>query len=370
MVANTPKVTVLMAVYNGENYLRDAIDSILNQTFQDFEFLILNDGSTDNTQAIIQSYNNSRIRLVNNEQNLGLSRSLNKGLELAQGKFIARQDADDISEPERLAKQVAFLEMWPEIALVGSWYKEIDAQGKLIKKGDLPCDYTQIRWHLFFYCPFVHSAVMLRKLTVLEQVGFYNETLSYSMDYELWLRTAQRFPVANLDEYLVRLRVNPHSMTETYGERRFEGFNIRVGTVTRLLDGDTTNIAFNEMRFKRMALLLFDLDSDVNLKPEIISQVLGEILRLHAAFCQYFNINERDSQFHRAELQNHLSNRLVELAHSQIHQYGHDIRLLLIQAFRLRWKVLLTTSYLRLLLKLLIDVRLLTKTGVAHKKLT
>src|SRR4051794_29608800 len=120
-----PKVTVLLAVYNGERYLREAIDSILGQTFQDFEFLIINDGSTDSTREIILSYHDPRIRLVDNEDNIGQTRSLNRGLALAAGQFVARQDADDISEPERLASQVAFLEIHPEVVLLGTWYRKI-----------------------------------------------------------------------------------------------------------------------------------------------------------------------------------------------------------------------------------------------------
>src|SRR5581483_9504087 len=117
-----PIVTVLMSVYNGERYLREAIESILVQTWQDFELVCINDGSTDQSREIVLSFNDPRIRLVDNEQNLGLAKSLNKGLMLARGNLIARQDADDISEPDRLLKQVAFLEQWSEIVLVGSWY--------------------------------------------------------------------------------------------------------------------------------------------------------------------------------------------------------------------------------------------------------
>ncbi|HKQ33129.1 MAG TPA: glycosyltransferase family A protein, partial [Thermodesulfobacteriota bacterium] len=121
----TPKVTVLMTVYNGEKFLNEAIDGILNQTFRDFEFLIINDGSTDGSREIIKSYKDPRINLVDNESNIGLTASLNRGLSLAGGEYIARQDADDISLPERLEKQISILERNPDIALLGSWYLEI-----------------------------------------------------------------------------------------------------------------------------------------------------------------------------------------------------------------------------------------------------
>jgi glycosyltransferase involved in cell wall biosynthesis len=369
VITDMHKVTVLMAVYNGQHYLRDAIDSLLAQTFRDFELLIINDGSTDSTQAIIQSYDDPRIRLVNNEQNLGLARSLNRGLGLAQGELIARQDADDISEPERLARQVAFLDASPEVVLAGTWYREIDAQGVPTGQGRLPCDHTQIRWHLLFYCPFVHSAVMLRKSVVLEQIGFYNEKMSYSMDYELWLRIAQRLPVANLNEYLVRVRVNPHSMTETYGDKKHEGFNIRVATVARLLGGDLSDTASNELRFNRMTKLLIGIDSGASLPPETAKHIAGDILTLHTAFFQSNNINERVYRRHRARLKVHLSKRLVELADSQVHLHSRDAGLLLLQASRMWWGVLTTPACLRLLIKLVAGKRLLTKYRLARKKL-
>ncbi len=348
-----PKVTVLMAVYNGELYLRETIESILAQGFPDFEFLIINDGSTDSTQEIIQSYDDPRIRLINNEHNLGLTRSLNKGLELAKGEFIARQDGDDISEPERLAKQVAFLETHPEVALVGTWYKEIDAQGNLIRECNLPCDCTQIRWYLLFYCQFVHSAVMLRKSTVLEKIGFYNEALSYSMDYELWLRIARHLPVANLGEYLVKLRINPHSMTETYGERTLEGYRIRIATLVDLLRWDKTNIKLNEERFNKITTLLFSFGSKVDINLQEINGVIEDILQLNTAFIQLYDIRKKDYRIHSVKLYAHLSYRLIELSQYYLHEHKYQRLQLILQAYSLHWPILLTKKNVRCVLKFL-----------------
>ena len=122
--------TVLMPVYNGEKYIREAMDSILNQTFNDFEFLIVNDGSTDSTKQLIESYPDPRIRLVNQE-NRGVAKSLNRGLRLAKGKYIARMDADDISLPDRLAKQIEVLESNPDVDITVSCIEGIDSQGNL-----------------------------------------------------------------------------------------------------------------------------------------------------------------------------------------------------------------------------------------------
>jgi glycosyltransferase involved in cell wall biosynthesis len=302
-----------MSVYNGQQYLREAIASILAQTLQDFEFLIVDDGSTDKSREVILSYDDARIQLFENQGNLGLSRSLNMGLEMAKGEYIARQDADDISEPERLAKQVAFLESHPEVALLGTWYKKIDSEGNFIGKRELPCDYTEIRWSLLFFCPFIHSAVMLRKDAVLKQIGFYNEALAYSLDYELWHRIACRLSVANLDKYLVRYRITPWSMTSTYEDRTREGNQIRLASVVHLLGWDKTDVALNQVHFSKMADLLFG--SDVNLDPKEVTGVSEEVLQLHAAFCQSYEIDQRDCLIHRSKLRSQLSRRLLQIAH-------------------------------------------------------
>jgi len=126
-----PEVTVLMSVYNGEKYLREAIDSILNQTFTDFEFLIVNDGSTDRTAEILRSYDDPRIIIINNEKNIGLTKSLNIGLRMAKGEYIARMDADDVSMPERLQKQIELLNQKKNTGLVGTYYTIINEKGKV-----------------------------------------------------------------------------------------------------------------------------------------------------------------------------------------------------------------------------------------------
>ena len=339
-----PKVTVLMAAYNGERYLREAVESILCQTFQDFQFLIINDGSTDNSRDLILSYDDARITLVDSEH-VGQTRSLNRGLELAAGELIARQDADDVSEPERLAKQVAFLDRHPEVALLGTWYKEIDVQGTVIGKRKLPCDTTDIRWSLLFFCPFVHSSVMLRKSVVSEQIGFYNEALAYSQDYELWHRIARRLPVANLPELLVRLRATPWSMTATYGDRVYEGHRIRIAQIEQLLDWDKIEkVESNEVKFRAMSSLLLGGQTDLN--PQAAQKASNEILRLHSAFCQGYGILRKDCSTHRAKLTSHMSQRIIGIAHFSFDRGDYRAaRQLLFEACRLYWPALFTTAF-------------------------
>jgi glycosyltransferase involved in cell wall biosynthesis len=202
-----PKITVLMSVYNGEKHLQESISSILDQTFKDFEFIIINDGSTDRSREIIISCRDSRIRLVNNEKNIGLTRSLNKGLKLATGIYIARMDADDVSMPARFEKQVVFLDSHPSVGVVGINSLVIDEQGKPLFKINHPTVHGKIISKLLLDNKFVHSSVMLRK-TCLKTSGYYNEDFQMAQDYELFLRLSLIARLANISESLHKWRMN------------------------------------------------------------------------------------------------------------------------------------------------------------------
>jgi hypothetical protein len=352
-----PKVTVLMAVYNGERYLHEAIQSILVQTFQDFEFLIINDGSTDRTREVILSYDDPRIRLVDNAHNLGLTRSLNRGLELSRGQLVARQDADDVSEPERLSKQIAFLESHPDVVLLGSWYTKIDAEGAPIGNRRLPCDCLHIRWHLLFHCPFVHSSVMLPKAVVLERIGFYNEAFAYAQDYDLWRRIARRFPVANLGECLVRYRISPSSMTATFVEKLEEGPQISIANIDDLLGADGTKMVINAGQLSIMTSLLWG--SQVNLSQQEVNWATAAILRLHVAFCRSYGVDRRSCRMHRAAVCSDMSWRLTRMADLDVDQDNYaTARRLLVKAVRLHWPILFAKRQMRLCFKLLVGPRL------------
>lgn len=202
-----PKVTVLMSIYNGERFLQGAIESILGQTWTDFEFLIINDGSTDSSREIILSFNDYRIRLADNPQRLGLTKSLNRGLQMSKGELIARQDADDISYPTRLDQEVRFMDGNPEIVLVGTRARAIDERSKP-KKIELriPTGLLAIRWFLMFQNAFIHSSVMFRKNVIWEKLGGYDETFSRAQDYEMWSRVTRAYKVDNLAEILLDYR--------------------------------------------------------------------------------------------------------------------------------------------------------------------
>jgi glycosyltransferase involved in cell wall biosynthesis len=206
-----PMVTVLMSVFNGEKYLSEAIESILNQTFTDFEFLIINDGSTDSSRDIIASYKDTRIILIDNETNIGLTRSLNKGIDLAKGKYIARMDADDISMPYRLTKQLAFLERNPDISLVGSSAMVIDRNGKELNTINADIQPDQIYPTLFFGNTFVHTSIMGDHQ--LFKKFRYDPSVPYAQDYLLWSQIAKENKIANIKEPLVKYRIHNESIS-------------------------------------------------------------------------------------------------------------------------------------------------------------
>ena len=203
-----PTVSVILPAFNAEKYIGEAVDSILSQTFTDFELIVINDGSTDYTLKILEVAQagcgpHSRLRIISNTRNLGLLKSLNKGIALARGDYIARQDADDISLPERLEKQYKYLQKHPQVALLGTARKTILVNGT-VKEHKLKLQNPAFKDMLQSNC-FVHGSVMIRK-TALDSVGGYNELFYSSEDYELWLRLTKQFPAANLPEPLYILR--------------------------------------------------------------------------------------------------------------------------------------------------------------------
>jgi len=209
-----PKISVIMSVYNGGLYMRSAIDSILEQTFRDFEFIIVNDGSLDNTREILVEYTKKdpRIVLVNNGNNIGLTRSLNKGLKIAKGELIARMDADDLSFPQRLERQMKILEGNKNVGAIGSWYYIINENGEIIGNCQPPANNIRIKKAFLNSAPIIHSSLMV-KSKVLENVGFYDEEFRYAQDRDLLLRIAKKYELMVITEYLVEYRNNKNSIS-------------------------------------------------------------------------------------------------------------------------------------------------------------
>lgn len=196
-----PGVSVVMAVHNGAAYLKEAIQSILDQTYAQFEFIIVDDASTDATPDILTQFHDCRLKVLRNPSRRGLAASLNRGMAEARAPYIARMDADDLSLPERLARQRQFLEEHPDYALVGSPYYQLDAQGRIVGLVPVLTADEELKAGLLEQNWFGHGSVMLRRQALLE-VGGYNERYTYAQDYDLWLRLAERYKLANLPEPL------------------------------------------------------------------------------------------------------------------------------------------------------------------------
>jgi hypothetical protein len=197
-----PAVSILLPVHNGARYVAQAIDSVLAQSFTDFELIVIDDGSTDATPDIVRRYADERIRRII-QGNQGLPLALNRGLELARGRFIGRQDHDDLSLPERLAKQVRFLSGHDDVGLVGTWADIWREDSKTGRMHAHPSQSSDLKYQLLFDNPFVHSSVLVRKIA-LDRVGSYSTDPKRvpPEDYELWSRIAREFEVANLPEVL------------------------------------------------------------------------------------------------------------------------------------------------------------------------
>lgn len=210
-----PTVSVILPIYNGGNYLLMALNSLLSQTFIDFEVIIINDGSKDNSAELLNTFTDPRFRVFH-QDNIGLAATLNRGLSLAKGSLIARQDQDDLSYPERFAKQVEYMTLNPDCILLGT-AAEIWVGGKRSDRNhDHPTDHSTLAFDLLFNNPFVHSSVMMRRDDVL-RIGGYSTDPSRQPpeDYELWSRLARVGKVANLKERLLVYREVPTSMSRT-----------------------------------------------------------------------------------------------------------------------------------------------------------
>jgi glycosyltransferase involved in cell wall biosynthesis len=201
-----PRVSVVMPVRNAARYLPAALVSILDQTLADWELVAVDDGSTDATPDILAGWGDPRLRVARNQTSLGVAGALNVGLGLAQGEYVARQDGDDLSRPERLAKQAAYLDAHPEAGLVAGLAHWIDQEGRSLGRRQEPQSPTLLAWRLLMVNPVSHGTVMFRRALV-QDLGGYDPAFEGAEDYELWSRLARRAGLAQLPEELVDYRV-------------------------------------------------------------------------------------------------------------------------------------------------------------------
>ena len=232
-----PEVSVVMPVYNGERYLSESVESILNQTFENFEFIIIDDGSSDHTQEIIRNYQakDSRVILVTNDENIGLTKSLNKGLALARAEYLARMDADDVCLPQRLERQISYMSAHPEIGVLGTNKRTIDSEGSCLKEGTpIPILPGFVGWMLLFHNQVVHSSQMIKK-QYLDIVKGYDVSRQTAQDYDLLVRLSAIAKISNLDEVLILFRLHASSVSSIKAEEQREtSYHIRQEAIRRL----------------------------------------------------------------------------------------------------------------------------------------
>jgi glycosyltransferase involved in cell wall biosynthesis len=216
----TPKVSVLMPAYNAEKYLGEAIESILNQTFTDFEFIIIDDCSTDKTWEIIQEYvkKDKRIISIKNEKNLKLSATLNKGIEACKADYIARMDADDWSYPDRLEKQYEVISKDPKIGILGGSMEVCDEDLKVLNVRKYNISDSEIRKNLFKYSPFCHPATMFKKEALLKDR--YNINLNDAEDYDLYFRIGKYYKLQNLSNIAIKYRTSDNQVSNKKAKRQ------------------------------------------------------------------------------------------------------------------------------------------------------
>ncbi len=233
-VKDTPLVTVLMPVFNAEMYVKQAIESILHQTYTHFELLVINDGSTDASVEMIKSFTDDRIHLIENQSNLGLIATLNKGFELAKGKYIARMDADDISLKDRLKEQVRYMEAHPEVGVFGCAYAELKHH-EVGKETIFLSNHDSLKSVLFFNSCMAHPTVMLRTEVIRQNELSYNSEFKHAEDYEYWVRSIELTKFSNTPKVLLHYRIHDKQVsTKEIAAQKIVGAHIRLVMIESL----------------------------------------------------------------------------------------------------------------------------------------
>lgn len=291
LASSTPRVTVLTAVKNGERYLDQTIASIIDQSFLDFEYIIINDGSTDATAAILAKWaaRDARIRLLHNERSLNPSGALNHGLSIARGEYVANIDHDDLAYPTRLAEQVAYLESNPSVGVVGSQVIRIDEEGKEFGVSAYPTQPALAKWCIFFQTPVLHSAAMMRRALV-EQVGNYSLTSWMAGDYELFSRISLVAEISNLPTALAAYR-RSSTQISSVNNRHQTGYVLLFLQAFLL-----ANYGFDKRLVPAIAALYYGVRGNL-LEDESRLVAAGALLaKLHVAFVANTVLRAEDAQ--------------------------------------------------------------------------
>jgi glycosyltransferase involved in cell wall biosynthesis len=264
-------VQILMPVYNAERFLAEAIESVLNQTFDDFELLIINDGSSDKSEEVILSFSDPRIRYLKNDSNLKLIKTLNKGIQLSAGKYIVRMDADDICHPERIQKQFEFMESNPEIGICGSWFEAFgEVENSIVKYKE---KHDEIMTRMLYQCHFCHPSIIIRRELFEESEMYFDENYPHAEDYEFYLRASKKWKFHNLQEVLLKYRIHGESVSN-----KNKAIQIKNSLIIKKRFFAEMNIPATDEQMEAFENLNYQNYVEVKLESEKI-QILIESLR-------------------------------------------------------------------------------------------
>jgi len=279
-----PKVTVLMPVYNATEFFGEAVESVLNQSFCDFELVMIDDGSDEPLDEFLGEFKDDRIVLVRQE-NQGLTRSLNRGIRMARGSLIARMDGDDVSLPDRLQRQVGEMESDWKLDLVGSYFDVIDAAGNLTERKQPFTDPVYRLWRLQFHNNYGHGTVMLRKEAIVK-AGMYDERLRYAQDYDLWSRLSAKDNTRMIPEALYRYRLIQES-----SQSSVKNYETQLANAIRISDGNfkacNPDLTTEECVLIRTLYWKFQLE-------HVSVRGLSLIPNTLAGFCRRYGIESED----------------------------------------------------------------------------
>lgn len=277
------KVNVLMPVYNGEKYLREAIESILNQTYKDFTFIIIDDGSTDQSVSIIDSYSDNRIKFYKNTENLKLISTLNKGLALCDAEYIVRMDADDISLPTRIEEQVKFMDANPEVVCSGTWFTDFDETYTKQVRYEISDAQIQIK-HLY-QTQIAHPTAILRNKVIKDYQLKFDFNFPHCEDYEFWTRLKNYGDLANLPKFLVKKREHQNKVSN-----QFACIQIKSCIQVKINEFKKIGVNFSESEiilYEKLAYSNFSIDKQELVK---LANILKDIVKANQT-SNYLNQN-------------------------------------------------------------------------------
>jgi glycosyltransferase involved in cell wall biosynthesis len=333
---STPRISVVMPAHNAAAYLDEAVGSILGQTFRDFEFIIIDDGSTDATFSILKRYValDSRIQ-VHHQENQGMISALNRGCRLARGQYIARMDADDISFPRRLEKQLAYIEEHPQIGIVGTWIYNIDKNGSVRGTWCPPTSPKMLKWTLFFGVCVAHPSVLMRR-DVMTRLNFYRPDAVHTEDVDLWFRASSVTEFGNVPEVLLKYR----AWTGSTHQRGLQVRNDRhvqllASYIKEVLTIDSPIEAVAGLRQMRVGPRIED--------PQQIRLTAALIQRLHKNFVEENNINSQV----RREISWDAAKKLASLALQASRFHTADSMLLFMRALKVDYRLLYPSAIMR-----------------------